>query len=918
MKNHSQIIRSIKQNRGRMFYLLPVFALLAIILTLLSQPTAQMQERNDWEAPQAPLSAQPAILAASGASKSVVVFPDPGNAPASQTVVPGLPANANPQGVAYYGSDNGLIADVGNSRIFVVQVSTGALLDTINTTAAGYGGSGTLTVSPNQTTALAMGNSTTLYVIHGPFNASSTISTITLPGSIGSYQTQAIVFNSAGRAFVYTTAGVSVLDAPYTSIAFTMSVLNIGSGAIAISPNGNTLLFTDLGTTSVGIIQAPFSSASTLTGLTIPGGSNLDGIAIAPDGASAIVVSNGSHHAAGIAAPFTSSSTVSNIPLPAGVDQFEDVGISSDSQLAILAGGSINEPAVFVQAPFNGTSVTSNVPLSGVANTSRGRGSVRFRPPVTTVGTYPNATTQLAADTTVAPDAAPTGATTINVATNTNFKGTFAANPSTGVVLITDAHPAGSYPVTVRAFGPGGTTTRTFTLTVTNGTSCTGTVQFASATDVSVGLSPYGVAIGDFNNDGKQDLASASYGANAVSIRLGDGSGNFLGSTNVSVGSGPYSVAIGDFNNDGNQDFATANYTSNTVSIRLGDGSGGFSGTTSISVGSHPYSIAVGDFNNDGYQDFATANYGANTVSIRLGDGSGGFSGTTSVAVGFTPTGVTIGDFNNDGKQDIVATNSGADTASIRLGDGMGGFNGTTEISAGSSSRAAVIGDFNNDGNQDLAFADASPFGNTVAIRLGNGTGGFSGSNSVGAGQYTYGLATGDFNNDGKQDIAAVNWGSDTVSVRTGDGLGGFSGSTNLSIGASPFGVAVGDFNGDGKQDLVTANSTPNTLSIRLGGCVGAPTPTPTPTPTPAAFATVDGRVLTSDGRGLRNAVVKMTDANNVIRTVTTSSFGFYSFDNVATGQSYTIAISSRLYRFQPQVVQVSGNLSNVDFVGLE
>jgi hypothetical protein len=323
---------------------------------------------------------QPAILAAAGASKRVVVFPDPGNAPATQTLVPGLPADANPQGAAYYGSDNGLIADAGHFRIFVVKVSTGTLLATIDTTAAGFPGSGTIAVSPDQTTALAMSNSSTLYVVHGPFNASSTITSVTLPGTIGTFQTQAIVFNAAGRAFVYSTAGVSVLDAPYTSVAFTMSVLNVNSGAVAISPNGNTILFTDLGTTSVGIIQAPFGPGAPLTGLTIPGGNSLDGIAIAPDGASAIVVSNGAHHAAGIAAPFTSSSTVSNIPIPAGVDAFEDVGISADSQLAILAGGSITEPAIFVHAPFNSTSVTSSVPISSEANTSRGRGSVRFRP----------------------------------------------------------------------------------------------------------------------------------------------------------------------------------------------------------------------------------------------------------------------------------------------------------------------------------------------------------------------------------------------------------------------------------------------------------------------------------------------------------------------------------------------------------
>ena len=101
----------------------------------------------------------------------------------------------------------------------------------------------------------------------------------------------------------------------------------------------------------------------------------------------------------------------------------------------------------------------------------------------------------------------------------------------------------------------------------------------------------------------------------------GDGLGGFSGSTEVSVGSGPYSVAIGDFNGDGKQDLAVANYDSSTVSIRLGDGLGGFSGSTEVSVGSSPTSVAIGDFNGDGKQDFAVANHlsGSGTVSIRLG-----------------------------------------------------------------------------------------------------------------------------------------------------------------------------------------------------------------------------------------------------------------------------------------------------------
>ncbi len=91
-----------------------------------------------------------------------------------------------------------------------------------------------------------------------------------------------------------------------------------------------------------------------------------------------------------------------------------------------------------------------------------------------------------------------------------------------------------------------------------------------------------------------------------------------------------------------------------------------------------------------------------------------------------------------------------------------------------------------------------------------------------------------------------------------------------------------------------------------------------TVTTTVLAGASVDGRVLTSDGRGLRNATVSITDSLGASRTATTSSFGFFSFNNVSTGQAYTFRISSRFFRFQPRTVQIDGNLTLADFVGLE
>ena len=149
-----------------------------------------------------------------------------------------------------------------------------------------------------------------------------------------------------------------------------------------------------------------------------------------------------------------------------------------------------------------------------------------------TLGNYPATSVALSGNAAVTPDAAPTDTTSINVSTSTDFKGTFAADSVTGIVLVTDAHPAGTYPVTVTAFGPGGTATKSFMLTVT-ATACGAgsTDGFTNAADVNTGSNPISVAIGDFNGDGIQDLAVVNQSSSTVSIRLGDGMGGFSGST---------------------------------------------------------------------------------------------------------------------------------------------------------------------------------------------------------------------------------------------------------------------------------------------------------------------------------------------------------------------------------------------------
>ena len=255
--------------------------------------------------------------------------------------------------------------------------------------------------------------------------------------------------------------------------------------------------------------------------------------------------------------------------------------------------------------------------------------------------------------------------TSINVSTSTNFKGTLEGDPATGVVRVTDAHPAGTYTVTVRAFdSAGASATKTFTLTVTTPATCN-PVRFA-ATNIAAGVHPAGVAVGDFNGDGKQDLAVANDGyvpnPSNVSILLGNGAGNFSAPTNFGVGIQPTSVAVGDFNGDGKQDLAVVNNGAafnnpSNVSILLGNGAGNFSAATNFDVGRVPQSVAVGDFNGDGKQDLAVANSVSSNVSILLGNGAGTFGGNNTFSVGTGPFSVAVGDFNGDGKQDLAVAN---------------------------------------------------------------------------------------------------------------------------------------------------------------------------------------------------------------------------------------------------------------------
>ncbi|RXZ79780.1 VCBS repeat-containing protein [Paenibacillaceae bacterium] len=158
--------------------------------------------------------------------------------------------------------------------------------------------------------------------------------------------------------------------------------------------------------------------------------------------------------------------------------------------------------------------------------------------------------------------------------------------------------------------------------------------KFEDAVHYAVGSNPISIAVGDLNRDGKPDIVVANFGQSgggsySISVLKGNGDGTFQPAVHHPVGDKPRSVVVGDFNGDGKPDVAVANAGANTVAVLLGAGDGTFP-TMKIHTGdanvASPRSLAAADFNNDGKLDLAIANTGgAKKVYLLQGKGDGTF-----------------------------------------------------------------------------------------------------------------------------------------------------------------------------------------------------------------------------------------------------------------------------------------------------
>ncbi len=315
-------------------------------------------------------------------------------------------------------------------------------------------------------------------------------------------------------------------------------------------------------------------------------------------------------------------------------------------------------------------------------------------------------------------------------------------------------------------------------VSVFRNTGNSGTVNYAVKIDFPTGTNPYSVAIGDLDGDGKADLAAANGNSNTISVFLNTGSKgavSYATKMDFPAGTSPYSVAIGDLDGDGKADLAVVNSAGNSVSVLRNTSSRdmiSYATKVDFATGLFPTNVAIGDLDGDGKVDLAVANYGDNTVSVLRNTssiGAIGYAAKVDFVVGTYPNSVAIGDLNGDGKTDLAVANISSNSVSVLRNTGNIGtvnYAAKVDFSTGQNPNSVAIGDLDGDGKVDLAVANFSSQTVSILRNMSSGaTVSFASKVDFTTGPGSVSAVIGDLDGDGKADMVVANNTGNSISI---------------------------------------------------------------------------------------------------------------------------------------------------------
>ena len=286
-------------------------------------------------------------------------------------------------------------------------------------------------------------------------------------------------------------------------------------------------------------------------------------------------------------------------------------------------------------------------------------------------------------------------------------------------------------------------------------------VTLAPAVFSLSGADTRGVAIADVTGDGKADLISVGFAADQLGVQAGNGDGTFGAISMLAAGDGPRLIATGDFNGDGRVDVACTNQNSSDVSVYLNTGSG-LGAQTRRSVSTAPAVIQPGDIDGDGDTDLVTLSTGTARVTFLVNNGAGVFSLGPILTVGANPTDMRLADYDGDGDLDAITTDRDAGALSVLLNSGAGAFTRTTAPAPSSPTRLGAA-DVDADGLLDLVVTSGGA--NTATIYKGDGVGGYTALPPFSANDGLLDMELEDLSGDGLPDIVGATAGLRSVIV---------------------------------------------------------------------------------------------------------------------------------------------------------